>query len=299
MDRHPPHLAAPAEILRQVRRIEIVTRSLVSNVFAGEYKSVFKGRGMEFDEVRDYLPGDDVRSIDWNVSARMQHLFVKRYVEERELTVFLAVDVSGSSAFGTRRALKSEVAAEIGALLAFVAQRNNDRVGLLLFSDRVEKLIPPRKGTRHSLRLVRDLLYHEPRGAGTSLTVALEHLNRVLHRRAVVFLLSDFLDAGFERVLRATARRHDLVAIWIADRRESDLPKRGLIRVEDPETGEELLVEMSPRRAEAFRALAAQRRRDVERMLRGNGVDIVPIATDGSYVDPLVAFFRRRERMFR
>jgi uncharacterized protein (DUF58 family) len=292
-------VVAPSEILRKVRRIEIVTRSLVQNVFSGEYKSVFKGRGMEFDEVREYMPGDDIRSIDWNVSARMNHLYVKRFVEERELTVLLVVDVSGSSEFGTRRALKSDVQAEIGALIAFSAHRNNDKVGLLLFSDRVERFIPPKKGLRHAFRIVRDLVYHEPEGRGTRIGPALEHLNRVLNRRAIVFLISDFLDAGFERALRVTSKRHDLVAIWTADRREREIPRRGLFRVEDAETGEEVLIAATPRRAEAYRAVAEKRRQDLVRTFQVNGVDLVPISTEASYTEPLVAFFKKRERMFR
>ncbi len=290
---------APAEILKKVRRIEIVTRSLVQNVFSGEYKSVFKGRGMEFDEVREYMPGDDVRAIDWNVSARMNHLFVKRFVEERELTVILVVDVSGSSEFGTRKALKSDVQAEIGALIAFSAHKNNDKVGLLLFTDRVERFIPPKKGLRHVLRIVRDLVYHEPEGRGTRIGPALEHLNRVLARRAIVFLVSDFQDDGFEKALRVTARRHDLVAVWTADRREREIPRRGLFRVEDPETGEETWIAASARRAEAYRALAERRREDLARAFRANGVDLVPVSTESSYTEPLVAFFKKRERMFR
>jgi uncharacterized protein (DUF58 family) len=290
---------APAEILRKVRRIEITTRSLVQNIFAGEYKSVFKGRGMEFDEVREYLPGDDVRSIDWNVSARMNHLFVKRFVEERELTVLLMVDASGSAEFGTRGAFKSDVEAELGGLLAFVAQRNNDKIGLLLFTDRVEKFIPPRKGLRHALRIVRDLVYHEPEGRGTNIAAALDHVNRVLNRRAIIFLFSDFRDRGFEKTLRATARRHELVAIWVTDRRERELPKRGFLRVEDPETGEEVLIELTPKGVDAYRRLADSQRRAIERAFRTHQIDCVPISTEGSYVDPLVAFFKKRERMMR
>ena len=290
---------APAEILRKVRRIEIVTRSLVQNIFSGEYKSVFKGRGMEFDEVREYMPGDDVRAIDWNVSARMNHLYVKRFVEERELSVVLAVDVSGSSEFGTRKTLKSDVQAEIGGLIAFSAHKNNDKVGLLLFTDRVERFIPPKKGLRHVLRIVRDLVYHDPEGRGTRIGPALEHLNRVLNRRAIVFLVSDFQDDGFEKALRVTARRHDLVAIWTVDRREREIPRRGLYRVEDPETGEETWIAASPRRAEAFRALAERRRQELVRTFQANRVDLVPISTESSYTEPLVAFFKKRERKFR
>lgn len=292
-------VVAPSEILRKVRRIEIVTRSLVQNVFSGEYKSVFKGRGMEFDEVREYIPGDDVRAIDWNVSARTNHLYVKRYVEERELTVLLVVDVSGSSEFGTKKVLKSDVQAEIGALIAFSAHKNNDKVGLLLFSDRVERFIPPKKGLRHVLRIVRDLVYHEPEGRGTRIGPALEHLNRVLNRRAIVFLISDFLDEGFEKALRVTARRHDLVAIWTADRREREIPRHGLFRVEDPETGDEMWIASTPRRADAFRSLAEKRRQEMLRTFQANRVDLVPIFTESSYTEPLVAFFRKRERMFR
>jgi len=294
-----PTRAAPSEILKKVRRIEIVSRSLVQNVFSGEYKSVFKGRGMEFDEVREYMPGDDVRAIDWNVSARMNHLFVKRYVEERELTVVLVVDASGSAEFGTRRLLKSDVEAEIGALIAFSASKNNDKVGLVLFTDRIERFIPPKKGTRHTLRIVRDLLYHQPVGRGTRIGPALEHLNRVLHRRAIVFLLSDFQDTGYEKALRVTARRHDLVAIWLADRREREIPKRGIFRVEDPETGEVVTLALSPRRADSYRRLAESRRQETERLFRTTGVDVVPITTEASYVEPLVAFFKKREGMVR
>ncbi len=295
----PARRVAPAEILRKVRRIEITTRSVVQNVFAGEYKSVFKGRGMEFDEVREYLPGDDVRAIDWNVSARMNHLFVKRFVEERELTVMLVVDISGSAEFGTRGALKSDVEAEIAGLLAFAAQRNNDKIGLLMFSDRVEKFIPPRKGLRHALRIVRDIVYHAPEGRGTKIAAALDHLNRVMHRRAIVFLISDFRDRGYEKILRATARRHDLVALWITDRRERELPKHGLFQVEDPETGEEALVRLTPKRVEAYRRLADAERRETERAFRANRVESVALSTEASYIEPLVAFFKKRERMLR
>ncbi|MFN0150700.1 MAG: DUF58 domain-containing protein [bacterium] len=290
---------APAEILRRVRRIEITTRSVVQNVFAGEYKSVFKGRGMEFDEVREYLPGDDVRAIDWNVSARMNHLFVKRFVEERELTVMLVVDISGSAEFGTRGSLKSDVEAEIAGLLAFAAQRNNDKIGLMMFSDRVEKFIPPRKGLRHALRIVRDVVYHAPEGRGTKIAAALDHLNRVMDRRAIVFLISDFRDRGYEKILRATARRHDLVALWITDRRERELPKHGLLQVEDPETGEEALVRLTPKRVEAYRRLADAERRETERAFRVNRIESVAISTEASYIEPLVAFFKKRERMLR
>jgi len=290
---------APAEILRKVRRIEITTRSVVQNIFAGEYKSVFKGRGMEFDEVREYLPGDDVRAIDWNVSARMNHLFVKRFVEERELTVMLVVDISGSSEFGTRGALKIDIEAEIAGLLAFAAQRNNDKIGLMMFTDRVEKFIPPRKGLRHALRIVRDVVYHAPEGRGTRIAVALDHLNRVMDRRAIVFLISDFRDRGYEKILRATARRHDLVALWISDRRERELPKHGLLQVEDPETGEEGLVRLTPGRVDAYRRLADAARRETERAFRVNRIESVSISTEASYIEPLVAFFKRRERMLR
>jgi uncharacterized protein (DUF58 family) len=223
----------PKEILKKIRRLQIVTNRVVSDVFAGEYLSVFKGRGMEFNEVREYQPGDEERDIDWNVTARMGRPFVKKFVEERELTVMLLVDASASSRFGTRDRFKSELAAELCAVLAFSAIRNKDRVGLVIFTDRIEKFVPPGKGSRHVLRVIREVLYFRPQGRGTDISLALDYLNRVIRRRSVVFLVSDFLAAGFERALRVSARRHDLVALLVRDPREEELPPAGLVRLED------------------------------------------------------------------
>src|SRR5262245_14492569 len=217
----------PRDIVRQVRRLHIRARRAVEDLLGGEYHSVFKGAGIAFEEVREYQPGDDVRAIDWNVTARMGHPFIKRFVEERELTVMLLVDASGSQKFGSRRQSKRDVAGELAAILAFSAIANNDKVGLMVFSDQVEKYVPPRKGVRHVLRLIRDVLFFEPERSGTCLRAALDYLNRVLRRRAIVFLLSDFLDTDFDKALKRTGRRHDLVLVDIADPREESLPDVG------------------------------------------------------------------------
>ncbi|HBD97773.1 MAG TPA: DUF58 domain-containing protein, partial [Gemmatimonadetes bacterium] len=226
----------PREILKKVRRIEISTRGLVNEVLSGEYHSVFKGRGMNFAEVREYQYGDDIRSIDWNVTARTGSPFVKVFEEERELTVMLVVDVSASGDFGTQERLKGEVAVEICALLAFSAIKNNDKVGLIIFSDHVEKFVPPSKGKRHVLRVLRELLYHRPEGRGTDITAALDYLNHVQRKRAVTFLVSDFRDAGFEKSLAVAGRRHDMIAVRVGDLREREIPSVGLLELEDPET---------------------------------------------------------------
>ncbi|NUO81345.1 DUF58 domain-containing protein, partial [candidate division KSB1 bacterium] len=233
----------PKEILKKVRRLEIQTRALVNDVFSGEYHSVFKGRGMAFAEVREYVLGDDVRNIDWNVTARTGHPFVKVFDEERELTVMLLVDVSSSGEFGTHEQMKGDIAAEICALLAFSAIKNNDKVGLIIFTDRIEKFVPPKKGRTHVLRVLREVLYHKPEGHGTNITTALEYLNRVIRRKAVVFLVSDFLSEGYEKALRVAGKRHDLVAIPITDPRETEIPNVGLVELEDAETGEVHLLD--------------------------------------------------------
>src|SRR5438874_4115181 len=244
----------PREVIRQIRRLQLKARRAVEDLLGGEYHSIFKGTGIAFEEVREYQPGDDIRAIDWNVTARMGHPFVKRFIEERELTVLLAVDCSASQRFGTRLQQKREVAAELAAVLAFSAVSNNDRVGLVQFTDRVERFVPPRKGARHVLRLIRDVLFHQPRRTGTSLREGLDFLNRVRRRRAIVFLFSDFLDEGYELAFKRTGRRHDLIAVRVADPREEDLPAVGLLRVEDAETGERLLVDTSSRPVrEAYR----------------------------------------------
>ncbi len=287
----------PREILKQVRRIEISTRGLVNEVFSGEYHSVFKGRGMSFAEVREYEYGDDIRSIDWNVTARTGAPFVKIFEEERELTVMLLVDVSASGDFGTRGRMKSEIAVEVCALLAFSAIKNNDKVGLIIFSDRVEKFVPPRKGRRHVLRVLRELLYHEPEGRRTDITAALEYLAHVQRKRAVTFLVSDFRDEGFEKALAVAGRRHDLVAVRLSDPRERELPPLGLVELEDPESGERLVVDTS---REAFRAayrgVNDRRRATLDRELRRSKVDVIDIETGRPYVQPLMRFFQERMR---
>jgi uncharacterized protein (DUF58 family) len=286
-----------SELAKTVRLLEIQTRHLVNDIFSGEYTSVFKGRGVEFSDVREYQPGDDVRAIDWNVTARRGTPYVKQFVEERELTVILAVDGSASTRFGTQGALKRERAAEVGAVLGLAANRNNDRAGALLFAEGIERYIPPRKGKTHVLRLVRDILSFDPPARGTDLAGALEFLSRVLHRRSVIFLLSDFLDTGFERPLAALAVRHDVVALTLADRRDHELPNVGLIEVVEPETGERRWLDTgSPRVREAYAVAAERVEADRKRVFQKAGVDIVPIDTLADYVQPLRRFFERRER---
>jgi len=287
----------PREILKQVRRIEISTRGLVNEVFSGEYHSVFKGRGMNFAEVREYQYGDDIRNIDWNVTARAGAPFVKVYEEERELTVMLLVDVSASGDFGTRERLKSELGVEICALLAFSAIKNNDKVGLMIFSDHVEKFVPPRKGRRHVLRVLRELLYHEPEGKGTDLTAALEYLANIQRKRAVVFLVSDFRDEGFEKALSVAGRRHDLIAVRLGDEREEELPPLGFLELEDPESGERVVVNTSSTSFRtAFRQESERRAAHLDRALKRSKVDSIDIHTGEPYVKPLMRFFRERAR---
>ncbi len=287
----------PKELFKKIRQIEIRTKGLVNSVFGGEYHSAFKGQGIEFSEVRPYQIGDDIRSIDWNVSARTGDTYVKIFEEEREQTVMLAVDISGSSSFGSEGKFKREIAAEICAIVAFSAIQNNDKVGLLLFSDEVELFVPPKKGRRHVLRLIRDLFAHERRSTGTSISVALEHMIHVLRRHSVVLLLSDFFDSGFEKPMRALAQRHDLVAVHLQDNRESDLPAVGLIELTDAESGETVVVDGgSSRVRRAFADRAARRQRELDDLFRRIQLDRVLIRTDQSYIDPLIEFFRRRNR---
>jgi uncharacterized protein (DUF58 family) len=290
----------PREVLRQVRRLQFRARRSVEGLLGGAYHSAFKGSGLAFAEVREYQPGDDVRSIDWNVTARAGHPFIKRYLEERELTVVLALDVSASQGFGTQTRPKQEVAAELAAVLAFSALANNDRVGLLQFTHRVERFVPPRHGTRHVLRLIRDVLFFRPSGRRTSLRAGLDFLNRVLRRRAVVFLLSDFLDTGFERAFRHAGRRHDLVAVRLTDPREEDLPAVGLLELEDPETGQQILVDTDNASVRAaFHQLAEQRREALRELNRRAGSDLFEASTDGGHLDALLRFFRAREQRLR
>ncbi|MFN0134975.1 MAG: DUF58 domain-containing protein [Phycisphaerae bacterium] len=285
----------PAEVLKKVRRIQILTSALVQDVFAGQYHSAFKGLGMEFQEVREYQPGDDVRTIDWNVTARSGRPFVKRFREERELTVTLVVDVSGSQEFGTNQQLKSELVAELGATLAFSAITNNDKVGLLLFSDRVEKFVQAKKGTRHVLRVVRELLYHQPEGKRTDIGAALEAVNGMLTRRSVVFVISDFQDREYEHAMRIIRHRHDVIPIVVRDRREREMPPVRYFEAIDPETGEQLLVDTSSR---AFRRRfgehASQRRQELTANFRKLGIDPIEVETGHSFVEPLTRFFRKR-----
>ena len=288
----------PKELFRKIRQIEIRTKGLVRNIFGGEYHSAFKGTGMEFAEVRPYQFGDDIRSIDWNVSARYDETFIKVFEEEREQTVILAVDISGSEDFASVGQYKREMAAEICAVVAFSAIQNNDKVGLLLFSDQVELFVPPKKGKKHVLRLIRDLFAHQKKSNGTNLKVALDHLVRVLHRRSIVLMLSDFMDENFESAFRAVARRHDTIAVHMVDPVEMELPDVGLLEVTDAETGQQVLVDTS---SEEVRTMyvdqALARERNVEMICRRLRGDRVPIHTDEGYVDPLIRFFRRRNKM--
>jgi uncharacterized protein (DUF58 family) len=286
----------PPEILRQVKLLELRTRGLVNSLFTGEYRSVFKGQGMEFAEVREYQPGDEVRSIDWNVTARMGKPYVKRYIEERELTVMLAVDLSGSERFGTRLRFKSELASELAAVLAMSAIRNNDRVGAVLFTDQIEHVVPPRKGRRHALRLMRDLLAFEPVGRGTDVAGALEYTGKMLSHKAIIFVVSDFQSADLEQPLKLLAQRHDVVAVTVDDPSEQALPDIGLARFVDPETGQVLDVDTSDPGvrssfAEAVTAELGARRH----LLRRLSIDEIPVRTDAGVVDPLIKFFRTRE----
>ena len=290
----------PKEILKKVRQIEIKTGKLVNDVFAGKYESIFKGRGMEFHEVREYVPGDDIRSIDWNVTARAGHPYVKKFVEERELTVLLMGDVSGSGYFGTKDKMKRDVMAEIGALLAFSAIKNNDKVGLLLFTDRVEKFIAPKKGRPHVLRVIKELLYYKPEGRKTNINAALEYAGKVLKKRCVVFMLSDFMDSGYERLLRILNKRHDIVGISISDPRETYLPDIGLIEFEDAETGESIYLDTGDdflkKELTKRRLLFLQGRNQA---FKSMGLDSIDISTGKSYIGPLMLFFKARAKRFR
>ena len=293
-------MGVPPEILRQVKLIELRTRGLVNSVFTGEYRSVFKGQGMEFSEVREYQPGDEVRSIDWNVTARMRRPFVKRYIEERELTVMLVVDLSGSERFGTVKRFKSELASELAAVLAMSAVRNNDRVGVLLFTDRIEHLIPPRKGRRHVLRIIRDLLAFEPVGRGTDMVRAIDYVARMLNEHAIVFIVSDFLEEDISHPLKLLAQRHDVVAVTVEDPSERDLPNIGIARLVDPETGETFEVDTSsPSVRTAYTDRVMAEREERKHLLRRLAIDEVAVRTEGGAVEPLLRFFRTRETRLR
>jgi uncharacterized protein (DUF58 family) len=286
-----------AEILKKIRTLEIKTRGLVETAFAGDYHSVFKGRGMNFEEVREYQPGDEIRAIDWNVTARLGNAFVKKFTEERELTVMLIVDVSASGNFGSSTQSKRELAAEVACLLAFSAIRNNDKVGLLLFSDRVELFIPPKKGRSHTLRLIREILFFQPEGRGTDPALALDYLNKIVTRRAVVFFISDFQAPDFSHALAVSGRRHDFIAVHIQDEREEVLPNIGIITLEDAETGEQIEINTGERAMRRqFTDFAEEQRATLWRTLGRNNIDVIALRTGQDYLPALRSFFKQRER---
>lgn len=286
-----------SEILKKIKTLELKTRGLVETAFAGDYHSVFKGRGMNFEDVREYQPGDEIRAIDWNVTARMGTAFIKKFTEERELTVMLIVDVSASGNFGSTSQSKRELAAEVACLLAFSAIRNNDKVGLLLFTDRVELFIPPKKGRSHTLRIIREILFFEPEGRGTAPALALDYLNKIVTRRAVVFFISDFQAPDFSRALAVTGRRHDFIAIHIQDEREKVFPNIGIITLEDAETGEQIEINTSDRAMRTrFADLVDRQQAELLRTLRRNNIDTIGLRTGDDYLPALRAFFKQRER---
>jgi uncharacterized protein (DUF58 family) len=288
----------PEEVAREVRRIEITTRHLVRDIVAGEYSSAFRGRGVEFAEVREYQPGDDVRTIDWNVTARLGAAYVKRYLEERELSVVFVVDMSASGGFGSRLRTKGELGTEVAAVLALAAARNNDRVGAMFFTDRVEYHLGPAKGRRHVLRIISDLLAFQPQGTGTDLGLALDELEPTLRRRAIIFVVSDFIATGYQTVLGRISRRHDVVGLQLVDARERALPAAGIVTLWDPETGAWRRIDTGD---EEVRTYFARRTEEfdlgLERELRERGADLLRLETGRPYAEPLLTFFRRRERM--
>lgn len=285
------------ELLKKVRQIEIRTRGLVNQLFSGEYHSVFKGRGMEFSEVREYQIGDDVRSIDWNVTARYGHPFVKIFEEERELTVILLVDLSGSLYFGSMESTKQQIAAEISAVLAFSALKNNDKVGMILFTDKIEKFIVPKKSRAHTLRIIREVLSFEPTGKGTNIKNALEYLNRTIKKRSIVFLISDFNDEGYEQILKIIGKKHDLVGVVLQDPREDEIPKIGLVKFFNPETEEEIIVDTSDKNfQEWYKLKRAETKLRRKSLFVSAHLDAININTNESYIKPLTNFFRIRER---
>jgi len=287
----------PAEILAKIRALEIKTKGLVQTVFAGDYHSVFKGRGMNFDEVREYQPGDEIRAIDWNVTARLGTAFVKKFTEERELTVVLVVDVSASGSFGSVSQSKRELAAEVACLIAFSAIRNNDKVGLLLFTDEVELFIPAKKGRSHTLRLIREILFFQPQGKRTDPALALNYLNRVVTRRAVVFFISDFQTGDFSRELAISGRHHDFIAVHVQDEREKVLPNVGIITLEDAETGEQIELNTADKSTRThFRELAEAKAAELKRTLQRSNIDTISLETGRDYLPGLRAFFKQRER---
>lgn len=290
----------PKELAKKVRYIQIQTNRAVNDVLAGEYLSAFKGAGMEFEEVREYQPGDEVRSIDWNVTARQGRPYVKRFHEERELTVMFAVDMSGSGQFGSTNQTKNELSAELCALLSFSAVKSNDKVGMLLFTDKIERFIPPAKGVSHALRLIREVLAYEPKGTGTDITAALDYLGRVIRKRCVVFMISDFQGEGFKRQLGVLSKRHDVIAVSVGDKLELSLPDVGLLELEDLETGELATIDTGSKSVRrAYSLLGAERARQLQTMFRSLDVDQIDLQTGDDYAKKLVRFFRNRERRHR
>jgi uncharacterized protein (DUF58 family) len=285
------------DLLKKVRQLEIRTRGLVNQVFSGEYHSVFKGRGMEFSEVREYQYGDDMRMIDWNVTARFNHPFIKIFEEERELTVMLVVDMSGSQFFGSQSALKRDIALELSAILAFSAMKNNDKVGLILFTDRIEKFVPPRKGRGHALRIVRELLSFEPTRPATSIKTALEYLNHVQKKRGIIFVISDFMDSGYEAALRIAGKRHDLIGVVLQDPRENELPNVGLMHLCDAESGSTRLIDTSDTRVRSLYHYLNQKNQEARKSLFiKSRLDDIEVSLDQPYLKPLIDFFRLREK---
>jgi uncharacterized protein (DUF58 family) len=290
----------PLEVMRQIRRIQIRTSRMVNEFLAGQYESVFKGQGMEFKEVRAYVPGDDVRTIDWNVTARTGDPHVKIMAEEREMTVMLMVDMSGSGRFGSVSRFKNELAAELCAVLAFSAIQNNDKVGLMIFTDKVELMVPPQKGRKHVLRVIREVLCHEPHGRGTDIPAALHYLNNVTRRKAVVFLVSDFMADNYEAALRLANKRHDIIAVAVTDPREEELPRVGIASLRDAETGREVLVNTNDGKVRrAYADMAAERARSRDERFRKTRVDAMYVRTDQPYVNEIHRFFRMREKRLR
>jgi uncharacterized protein (DUF58 family) len=284
-----------SELLKRVRKIEIKTRGLTSQVFSGQYHSAFKGRGMAFSEVREYIPGDDIRSIDWNVTARLNHPYVKVFEEERELTVMLLVDVSASGQFGTSMQFKRDLITELAAVLAFSAIQNNDKTGVIFFSDRIELFIPPKKGKTHILRIIRELINIEPKGTGTDIGGALRYFNNMIKKRCIAFVISDFIGTGFERALKIAARKHDLAALRIQDPRESEMPPVGLVRFTDAETGETCMLDTSDVNVRRdYHLYWKQTDRQTTELLSRSGVDHATLRTDQPYVQPLLNLFKRR-----
>ena len=288
------------ELFKKIKKIEIKTSRLVNDVFSGEYHSIFRGRGMEFSEVREYTPGDDIRNIDWNVTARYNHPYVKIFREERELTVMLLVDLSASGDFGSAERMRREISAEIAAILAFSATPNNDKGGLLLFTDKIEKFIPPKKGKNHVLRLIREVLYFKPEGKKTDIAGAVDYLLRVIKKKSVMFLVSDFLDKDFQRPMGLAANKHDLIAVEIYDPLERRIPKSGIVNLIDLETGREMLVDFSNSDNRRNLALKAETRRaDLHDYFKRHKIDTIEIGTDQDYAEPLYRFFEKRARRIR